>query len=156
MIVAIAEKTRAIGLGNELLFRISDDLKRFKQLTTGHTIIMGRKTYESIGRPLPNRTNIVITRNLDFKPEGIVVAHSLEEALNEANKIEKEEIFIIGGGEIYNQAISQADRLYLTIIHENKEGNVFFPEYEKVFTKIISIDDHNAEITPYTFVVLER
>src|SRR4051812_18739461 len=110
IVVGIIEKTRAIGLGSELLVRNSDDLKRFKMLTTGHTVIMGRKTYESIGRPLPNRTSIVITRNPDFKVGGVIVCTSLEDAIEKAKEIEKEEVFVIGGGEIYTQALPFTDK----------------------------------------------
>ncbi|WP_439557490.1 dihydrofolate reductase, partial [Dyadobacter sp.] len=113
IIVAVADNG-VIGKDNELLWRLPDDLKRFKQLTLGHPMIMGRKTFESIGKPLPGRTSIVVTRNAEFNYDGIIVVHSLDEAIEAARQIEQEEAFIIGGGELYKQAQSIADRLYVT------------------------------------------
>lgn len=135
IVVAVGRNNRAIGKIGALLWRIPDDLRRFKALTTGHSIIMGRKTFDSIGKALPNRTNIVITRNTDFKPEGVVVASSLEEAIQKARAVEKKEIFIIGGGEIYKQALPLADKLYLTIVESDAEGDVFFPDWRADFTR---------------------
>nr|AIA19075.1 Dihydrofolate reductase [uncultured bacterium] len=137
MIAAIQKKDRGIGNDNKLLFAIKEDLQRFKALTTGHPIVMGRKTFESIGRPLPNRTNIVITRNTDFVAEGCVVVSSLDEAIGKAKEVEQIEIFIIGGGEIYKQALPFTDRLYITEVEGEEEATVFFPEYTE-FSKIIS------------------
>jgi dihydrofolate reductase len=125
IIVAVAEN-QAIGYNNQLLWRLKEDLQRFKSLTMGHHIIMGRKTYESIGKPLPGRTSVVITRDLNFKAEGCRVVHSLEEAL----KVEDSEVFIIGGAEIYNQALPLADKIYLTRIHASFPGDTFFPELD--------------------------
>jgi dihydrofolate reductase len=155
-IIAALGHNRAIGYKNDLLARIPDDLKRFKALTTGHPIIMGRKTFESIGKPLPNRTNIVITRNRDWSAEGVVTIESLEKALSEAAAIDGGEIFIIGGGDIYTQALPFADRLYLTLIESDQAGDVFFPPYETLFTKKISEEAHEYEGLPYRFVVLEK
>jgi dihydrofolate reductase len=162
MIAALSDTTRAIGRNNELLWKISDDLKRFKALTTGHAIVMGRKTYESIGRPLPNRTNIIITRNHNFLPEGCIVVHSLEEALETAKNVEQEnhpedqqEIFIIGGGEIYHNALPFADRLYLTLVESQADGDTHFPDFSS-FTKEISKEEHLDHIPPYTYVILEK
>ena len=141
LIVAIQKKDNAIGRkSGELLFRISHDLKRFKELTMGHPIIMGRKTYESIGKPLPERTNIIVTRNPDFLAEGCVVVSSIEEAIKKGGDIDTE-IFVIGGGEIYKQALPYADRLYLTIVEGDAEGDVYFPEWQKDFIK--DIFDYN-------------
>ena len=137
IIAAISRKDRGLGKDNDLLWRIPDDLKRFKKLTMGHPIIMGRKTYESIGHPLPGRDNIVVTRNEDYQVEGVIVTHSLEEAIEKAKSLDDEEVFIIGGGQIYEQAIPIAQKLYLTLIDTEKEADVFFPEYENVFTKKI-------------------
>jgi dihydrofolate reductase len=134
IIVAIQQKDRGIGRGNDLLFKISEDQKRFKLLTTGHVIIMGRKTFESIGRPLPNRTSIVITRNEEWRHEGVLAVQSLAEAVQKARELEQEEIFIIGGSEVYAQALPFADRLYLTVVEGNEEADTFFPPYE-MFTK---------------------
>ncbi len=157
IVVGIIEKTRAIGRGSDLLVRISDDLKRFKSLTTGHAVIMGRKTYESIGRPLPNRTNIVITRNPDFKPEGVIMCGSLEEALAKAREIENEEIFVMGGGEIYKQALPFTDKIYLTLFKTEAEGDIFFPDYSE-FTKETFRENRKDEKTgiEYVWIDLER
>ena len=125
IIVAVAANN-VIGGENKLLWHIKEDLQRFKSLTSGHAVIMGRKTWESLGRPLPNRTNIVITRNPDYKPEGALVASSLESALELAGQ--DEEKFIIGGGEIYRQAMVLADKLYITHVECSYEGDTTFPE----------------------------
>ena len=125
IIVAVA-KNGVIGKDNQLLWRLPDDLKRFKQLTLGHPIIMGRKTFESIGKPLPGRTSIVITGQKDFLVEGILVAHSLDEALYIARGFEEKEAFIIGGGEIYKQALPLTDHLYVTEVDIVIDGDTFF------------------------------
>src|SRR5581483_3024436 len=137
--------------------RISDDLKRFKNLTMGHPIIFGRKTFASIGKPLPGRTNIVISRNSDFKAEGCIVVSSLEEAIEKAKQIDSE-IFIGGGGEIYKQALPLANKLYLTIVDSDAEGNVFFPDWTKDFTKELFREERFDEKTglKYTWIDLER
>lgn len=154
LIAAISEN-RVIGKDNALLWHISEDLKRFKELTKGHPVIMGRKTYESIGRLLPNRKNIIITRDVDYKLEGAVIVNSLEEALRQAQSISTDEIFIIGGGQIFEQAIQIADKLYLTIVHTTIEGDTFFPDYSQ-FSKVISKKDSSNEEFSYTFLDLEK
>ncbi len=154
-LIAALGKNRAIGYKNDLLFKIPDDLKRFKALTTGHPIIMGRKTFESIGRALPNRTNIVITRNSEWKFEGVVTALSIDEALEKAASLDND-IFVIGGGEIYSQALPHADVLHLTLIESEQEGDVFFPAYESEFTKIISQEERNFNGLKYSWVDLEK
>jgi dihydrofolate reductase len=155
IIVAISSNTRAIGKDNALLWSIPDDLKRFRTLTTGHPIIMGRKTFESIGRPLPNRTNIVISRK-NIEIPGVIVVHSVEDAILEARKVEDDEIFIIGGSEIYRSALHLADIVYLTIVTTDTEGDVFFPEYKHLFTKETFHEDHTEHDPPYTFINLEK
>lgn len=160
MIAAIQKKDRGLGKGNELLWRIPEDLKRFKELTTGHPIIMGRKTYESIGRPLPHRTNIIITRNADYAAPGCVVVTSLNEALTKAREVEKingedVHIFIIGGGEIYNQAIAHADVLHLTLVDGDKEADAFFPDYSDFKTEIWR-EDHPESSPSYSWVDLGK
>lgn len=155
MVVAIAEKTRGIGLNNKLLWNIPEDLKRFKEITSGHPIIMGRKTYESIGRPLPNRTNIIITRNSDYKAPGCVVVESLERALEKAKNTHSEEIFIIGGGEIFKQALPVTDKLYLTIVEGDFEADVFFPDYSE-FKQVIHTEKHESNGYTYTYIDLVR
>ena len=154
-IISSVGRTREIGKGNNLIWRISEDLKRFKSLTTGHVIVMGRKTYQSIGRPLPNRTNIVVTRNKDFSAEGVTVAHSLDQALELAREKEKETIFIIGGAEIYKEILPQVDELYLTVIDDSKEADSFFPDYNE-FTEEISREDKEQDGLKYSWVTLTR
>lgn len=124
IIVAVAENW-VIGGNNQLLWHISEDLKRFKALTSGHSIIMGRKTFESIGRPLPNRKNIVVSHNANLVIEGCIIVNSLTEAL-EISKDENE-VFVVGGGELYRQALPMANKLYLTTVHKNFEGDTTFP-----------------------------
>lgn len=120
---------RVIGVNNTLPWHISEDLKHFKSLTTGHTIIMGRKTYESIGRPLPNRRNIVISRNTEASYEGAEVVHSIEDAFTICKN--DNEVFVIGGSNIYEQALSLVDYIYITEIKKSFSGDAFFPEINK-------------------------
>jgi dihydrofolate reductase len=147
-----------IGNNNELIWHLPNDLKRFKILTTGHPILMGRKTFESIGRPLPNRTNIVITRNSEWKQEGIEIATSLENAIEIASKIDSE-IFIIGGGNIYQQSLALADVLEVTEVHQEFEGDTYFPEidgtiWKETFREKHPIDEkHKME---YSFVTYQK
>lgn len=136
ILIAAIGRNRELGKGPELIWRLSGDLKRFKELTTGSPIIMGRKTFESIGRPLPNRENIVVTRNSEYKKDGVIVSTSIEEAVKKAKETGTEKIFIIGGGEIYKQALLLADKLEITFVDkEDPEADVFFPEFEKDFVE---------------------
>lgn len=156
LIAAIASGNRALGKDNKLIYQISEDLKRFKELTSGHTIIMGRKTFESIGKPLPNRNNIVITKNPSFSAEGVVIVRSLDEALRLASLApDNEEVFIIGGGQVYKEAIEKADKLYLTIVEGNPEADTFFPDYSE-FKKVVFEENHESDGLIYKFVNLER
>ena len=125
IIVAVSENG-VIGKDNQLLWRLPDDLKRFKQLTLNHPMIMGRKTFDSIGKPLPGRTSIVITRDPNFAFEGVVVVHSLEEALATARDLNVDEAFVIGGGEIYKKVQTLADKLYVTEVKTMIDGDTFF------------------------------
>jgi dihydrofolate reductase len=143
LVVAVAEN-RVIGKENKLIWHLPADLKYFKQLTSGHPIIMGRKTYESIGRPLPNRTNIVITRQADFKAEGCLVANSLTDALMLAQQLD-ENIYVIGGAEIYKQAMFLADTIYLTEVHHSFEGDTFFPEIDTILWEETAREDHQPD-----------
>ena len=154
-IIAAIGKNRELGKKNKLLWHIPDDLPRFKKLTTGHPIVMGRKTFESIGRPLPNRTNIVVTRDSSYDVEGVVVVHSIEKAIEEAKKKDKEEIFVIGGGQIYEQAIKFVDKLYLTLVEGEYEADTFFPDYSQ-FKKKIFEQKNEYEGLKYTFLELEK
>lgn len=144
-VVAMAEN-HVIGRDNGLPWRLSSDLKRFKALTIGKPVIMGRKCFESIGRPLPGRPNIIVTRNPDFAVEGVVVAHSLEDALErakeEAGRLGVDEICVIGGGEIYRQAMDSSDVLHVTTIPAAIEGDTVYPDID---TKVWEID-HREDI----------
>ncbi len=143
LIVAAGENDD-IGKDNELMWHLSDDLKRFKSLTSGHAIIMGRKTYESFGKPLPNRKHIVITRQADYKvPDGVVVVHDLKEAI-EATKGDVQP-FVIGGGEIYKQAMPFADKIELTRVHETFDGDTFFPKIDTAIWKETSNTYHTKD-----------
>lgn len=161
IVVAISGKNRAIGMGGKLLWHIPEDMKRFRALTMGHPVIMGRKTFESIvsyiGKPLPGRTNIVVSRNAEYAYSDVIVASTLEDALENAHVLDTEEIHIGGGSEIYKQVLPYVDRLYLTLIHDEKEADSFFPEYETEFTKIISQEKNETpEGLVYEWVTLER
>ncbi len=128
-IIAALTDNYVLGKDNKLIWHLPDDLKNFKRLTSGHPIIMGRKTFESLGKPLPNRTNIVITRNSDMHLTGCLVAHSLKEALQMAQNTGCEVVFVIGGGEIYHQTLPLANVLYLTHVHTTLAGDAFFPQF---------------------------
>lgn len=153
IIVATAENW-AIGLNNELLWHISADLKRFKALTTAHTIVMGRKTYESIGRPLPNRRNIIISRDTELKLAGCEVYNTIEDAL-EATKGESE-VFIIGGAEIYKQTIDMASKIYLTKVMKSYDADAFIPEIDFSQWTETFCEEHLDEELPYSFINYER
>ena len=137
IVTAMSKVDRGIGKENKLLWHIPEDLKRFKALTLGHPIIMGRKTFESIvamiGKPLPGRTNIVITRDKTYAPEGAHIAHSLEEAILHAKKERPREIHIGGGAEIYRLALPFVSKLHITWIHDKPEADTFFPPFEEEF-----------------------
>jgi dihydrofolate reductase len=155
-IIAAIGKNRELGKDNDLLWHIPGDLPRFKKLTSGHPVILGRKTFQSIGRPLPNRTNIVITRDPSFAQEGIIVVSSFEEALEKAKTAPgAQEVFVIGGGSIYAQAIDQVDRLYLTVVDATAEADTFFPDYSQ-FNKILSSEQKEAEGLRFTYLTLEK
>ena len=129
-IIVAMGKNREIGADNQLLWHLPKDLKHFKELTSGHPIIMGRKTYESIGKPLPNRTNIVISRKNDWFEEGILIVGSIKEALKFAKKID-ENVFILGGGTIYEQTIDLADQLEVTLVDAELKADTFFPKIDE-------------------------
>jgi dihydrofolate reductase len=156
IIVAIA-KNNVIGANNQLIWHISEDLKRFKTLTTGHHIIMGRRTFESIGKPLPNRTNIIVSRNKEYVADGCIVVASLEEALTESAR--DSEVFIIGGGELYRQALPLAHKLYLTRVHKSFDGDTYFPEINSGEWKEVFREEKKPASEGelgYAFVNLER
>ena len=156
-IIAAMAENRVIGVNNSLPWRLPADLRHFRQLTTGHHVIMGRRNYESIGKPLPDRTNIVITRNPAYQAPGCWVKHSLAEALQ--NTQNDPEVFIIGGAEIYRQAIGDADRIYLTLVHADISGDTFFPEFDMREWRETSRVRHEADEKnsyAYSFVTYDR
>lgn len=158
-IIAAIANNNALGKDNDLIWHLPADLKRFKKVTSGHHILMGRNTFESIGKPLPNRTSVIITRNNDYFKEGCLVVNSIEEAL-ELSK-EDSSVFIIGGAQIYKQAIAQglADRLDITIVHHTFEADVFFPEIDMNIWKEASREDLKADEKnkyDYSFVSYKR
>lgn len=150
IVVAMGEKNE-IGFENQLLWHLPKDLKHFKDLTSGHPVIMGRKTYESIGKPLPNRTNIVVSRKKDWFEEGILIVGSLKEAMKFAKKID-EEVFIIGGGNIYEQTMDMVDKLEVTLVKADLEADTFFPKIdEKIWKKTNEICYEKDEKNGYDF-----
>lgn len=155
-IVAAAENN-AIGKDNQLLWHLPNDLRFFKRNTTGHPIIMGRKTYESVGKPLPNRRNIIITRQTGYAVEGAEVVHSLGEALDSCSG--EPEVFVLGGAEIYEQALPFVDRIYLTRVHAELPGDSFFPELNEQEWQLASAESHPADdrhAYSYTFRIYKR
>jgi len=155
-IIVAHSRNMAIGKAGTLVWRLPNDLKRFKKLTTGHPIIMGRKTYQSINRPLPDRTNVVVTRDANLEIPGCIVVHSAIEAIKRAKEFDQEEIFIIGGAELYKETLSLADRLYVTVVDMYVDGDAFFPEYSNIFTKKISEESGEFEGLKYSYLVLEK
>lgn len=154
IICAIAEN-RAIGKNNDLLWHIPEDFKHFKEKTMGHVVVMGQKTFESIGKPLPNRTTIVLSNDPLVNIEGVIMARTFDEVFEKARELEKEEVFICGGGSVYAQTIDMVDKLYLTVVNGDFEADVFFPEYDK-FTKVVSERKSKDENFEYTFLELEK
>ncbi|MEY4383580.1 MAG: Dihydrofolate reductase [Bacteroidota bacterium] len=151
ILVACDEK-RVIGKNNTLIWHLPADLKRFKELTTGNVIIMGRKTFDSIGRPLPNRLNIVITRQTNYQQEGVIIVHSLEEAILKAKSLHRGDIYIVGGAEIYQMAMKLADEIEVTLLHDIFDGDAFFPEIDPTIWKEISSERGvTDEKNPYQY-----
>lgn len=161
-LIAALTKNRVIGINNDLPWHLPDDMKYFTQTTKGHHVIMGRKNYDSIPdkyKPLSHRTNIVVTRQLDFKAPGCLVVNSIEKGLQIAEENKETEAFIIGGSEIYNQGFSKANKLYLTEIQTSLEGDTFFPEFDKNQWKEVSRTHHLQDERhkfAFDFVVFER
>lgn len=153
IIIVAASQNGVIGKDNQLIWRLSSDLKRFKTLTTGHSIIMGRKTFDSIGKPLPNRRSIVLSKQKDYKIEGCEVVHGLEKAFDLTKK--EAQIFILGGAKIYELALPFADEIFLTRVETQLEGDAFFPEINPEFWEIKSEEKHLADEKneyDYTFI----
>lgn len=156
LIAALAEN-RVIGADKTLPWRLPNDLKHFRRLTTGHAVVMGRKNYESIGKPLPERTNIVVTRNRDYRAAGCLIAHSVDEALHLAK--DDPEIFVIGGADIFRETLMRAGRLYLTEVHATVPGDVYFPAFDRNAWREIQRERHEPDerhAYAYSFVLLER
>jgi len=161
-IIVAMDENRGIGKNSDLLFRIPEDSKRVRTITSGHPLIMGRKTFASLGRLLPNRSHIVVTRDqnslktLSYQPD--VIVSSVQEGIEKAKELPgADEIFIFGGGQIYKEAIAQdvVDRLYVTLVKGTYDADAFFPEYPK-FTKIIEKEEKEADGYTYTFLTLEK
>jgi dihydrofolate reductase len=156
MIAAVAENN-ALGKNNDLLWHLPNDFKRFKEITSGHHIIMGRKTFESFPKPLPNRTHVIITRQNDFEYEGCVVVQNIEKALSVCPI--NENLYIIGGGEIYQQSISFADQLDITRVHHSFDADVYFPEIDPEIWELSSETFHlkdERHLFDYTFQTFVR
>ena len=145
VLMAAIGKNRELGFGNKLPWHLPDDLKRFKEITRGHAIIMGRKTYESIGKALPERKNIVVTRNAGYQAPGAVVVDSIEEALREASAAAGEDVFVIGGGEIYKLALPFADKMYLTFVDAEIPADTYFPEFNEGEWRVTGAVPHEAD-----------
>lgn len=160
-IIAVIGQNRELGKDNKLLWHIPEDLKRFKELTSNHPVIMGRKTFQSIGKLLPNRINIIITRDKNYQQKDCFITHSLEEAIELASDkpaaakamAGKKEIFIIGGGQVYKEAINIADKLYLTVVEGTYDADTFFPDYSR-FNKVIYREEGQSNQYHYTFLEL--
>jgi dihydrofolate reductase len=156
-LIAAMGKDRELGFGNKLPWHLPDDLKRFKALTKGHAVVMGRKTYESIGMPLPERKNIIVTRDINYSAPGCLVVHSIEEALSAAG--DDKEIFIIGGGEIYALALPLANKMYLTFVDVKIKANVFFPDFDESEWRVTKTESHERDLKheyPFVFKIFER
>ena len=152
-LIAAMGKNRVIGKDNSLPWKLPADLKRFRQITLGKPVVMGRKTFESLGKPLPNRKNIVITRDKNYKAEGCIVVHSVENALKAAEG--NEEVMVIGGEQIFREVLPIANRMYLTFIDKDFEGDAYFPEYNQKEWKETHREEHKDEYN-YAFVDFER
>ena len=147
-LIVAASENNAIGKGNAMLWHLPEDLKFFKNTTWGMPVIMGRKTFEAVGKPLPGRTNIIVTSNSSWQVEDTITTTSIEDAIKVANETNAKEIFITGGGEIYKQTLPIADKVYLTRVHTTIDGDAFFPEmdintWEIVFEKHVKADEKN-------------
>lgn len=158
-LVVAATENNVIGKDNKLLWHLPNDLRFFKNTTWAMPVIMGRKTFDSMGKPLTGRTNIVITRQAGWKPAGVKVVQNMEEAITEASHTDAREAFVIGGGEIFKQSMPLAHKIYMTRIHATLEGDTFFPPISPVEWKLVSNLDFKADekhAFPYSFQVWER
>lgn len=151
-LIAAVGKNRELGYKNQLIWKIPEDVEFFKKTTLDHAVIMGQKTFESIGRPLPKRRNIILTRDDKFQTEGCLVAHSIDEALKLAGR---GEVFIIGGGQVYAQTIGMADKLYLTVIDSPAAADTYFPDYSD-FEKVKSLGGGFFDGVKFEFLVFKK
>ena len=156
-LIAAMAKNRVIGKGNKLPWDLPADMQHFRDLTHGKPVIMGRKTFESIGHPLPKRPNIILTRESEYHAEGCTIVHSSEEALAAAGNAP--EIMILGGTNVFEQFLATANRIYLTIIDHEFEGDIYFPKFDETIWKVTSQEEHRPDEKnkyPYTFVTYEK
>ena len=152
LVVAVSDNN-VIGKNNKLLWNLPNDLKYFKNVTWAMPVIMGRKTYESLGKPLEGRYNIAITNNKDWHPAGVVIVHDLKEAYKAAEVADTKEVFVLGGGQIYAQAIGQADKIHLTRVHTNLEGDTYFPVLDKSWNLSYRVDFPKDEKHAYSYSI---
>ena len=158
-LVVAASENNVIGKDNKLLWHLPNDMKFFKNTTWAMPVIMGRKTFDALGKPLTGRTNIVITRQKNWKAEGVHVVKNLEEGITEAARADAKEAYVIGGGEIFKQSMSRAQKIYLTRVHAGFDGDTFFPEVPERDWQLVSNLDFDADIKhayPYSFQIWER
>lgn len=156
-IIVATDKENGIGKDNQLLWHLPNDLKFFKKVTSGHSVIMGRKTFESIGKPLPNRRNIVISRQADLQIDGVEIFNSLEQAIDSCKS--EDEYFVIGGGEIYRQALANASQIYLTKVDETFNADTFFPNLEALNWEVKWRQEHQKDekhAYNFTFLILKK
>ena len=155
-LIAAMAKNRVIGQKGGIPWKIPGEQKLFKKITMGHAVIMGRKTYESLGQPLPGRTNIIVTRQKDYQAEGCLVAHDLASAIK-CCRTDEDEAFICGGGQLYHEAFPQADRIYLTVIPREIPGDTYFPEVSLTEFRVRESESIQVEgVEPYNFFIYER
>lgn len=157
-IVAVSQNF-VIGRNNKLPWRMPEDMRYFHKVTDGHIVIMGRKNYQANGKALKNRTNIVLTKNMEFRPDDAQVVHSIEEALDLAGTYQPEEVFIVGGGEIYKMTLEMVDRIYITVIETEVEGDAFYPEIDFSEYTIVSKIPKKADAKnpfDHTYYILEK
>lgn len=153
-LIACIGKNRELGKNNDLIWKIPEDMEYFKRMTLGHPVIMGETTYYSIGKPLAGRTNIILSKNRDLKVSGAIVAHSIKEAIGKA-KTDNKEIFFIGGGNVYKQAIKLASKMYLTIVDDRRPADTYFPDYSE-FEKSRRVGGGAFRGIEYQFMIFER
>lgn len=158
-LVVAASRNNVIGKDNQLLWRLPNDTRYFKNVTWGMPVIMGRKTFESLGKPLGGRTNIVLTRNSGWKAQGVTTVKNLDDALFLAKEMDVKEVMVIGGGEVYKMAMPKAGRIHITRVEADLEGDAYFPEIDPLLWKLVSREDHPADEKhqyAYSFQVWER